>query len=140
MVWRWIRDLDRVRRDLNHLVRESHPSRWVVHAEEADPPLNVYESPEEVLVTAEVPGADREKFDVSLTSGLLQIRGSYRSEAPQGTLLRSERPKGAFVRVVRLGEHLDPHNVHAAYGDGILTVRVAKSREALPRKIEVKVN
>lgn len=139
MVWKIFRDLEVLRDQMNEMlgprgqVRPSGARGWL-------PPVNVYETPEEYVVVSEVPGADRDKFDVSLTAGHLSIRGEIADPSQNGTLLRSERGRGPFGRVITLTEHVDPNQVHASYDRGVLTVRVGKTAAARPRQIEVKLS
>ena len=139
MVWRLYRDLESLRNQMNRLIdprdfRSSSRSRaWL-------PPVYVYESPEEYVVISEIPGADKDKFDVSLTAGNLSIRGEHKDFTESSRLVRSERRGGAFGRVVTLSEHVDPKQVQASFDDGVLTVRVGKTDAARPRQIEVKVS
>lgn len=140
MVWNLFRDLDRLRREMNLWMDSERPSGWSPYLRAGGPPVNVFESPEEYVVTLEAPGADREKFDVALTAGDLSVRGAYAPGEEQGNPIRSERPSGAFARVVRLGDRVDPNAIHAEYKRGVLTVRVGKTEQARPKRIEVKVD
>ncbi|MHC4598825.1 MAG: Hsp20/alpha crystallin family protein [Planctomycetota bacterium] len=134
MVWRLFRDLDRLRDQLQR------PLAWRSLHNPGDPAVNVYETPEEFVAQFEVPGAEREKFDVSFTAGVLKILGEYRVSDVAGALLRSELPEGPFQRAVRLSDDVDPGKLNASYENGVLTVRLAKSEAARPRRIEVKMN
>ena len=140
MVWRLYRDLDRMREEMNHLFSREGMFPWGPNRDRTGPPVNVHETPEEFLVQLEAPGARRDAFDVSFASGFLAIRGAYAEDEVEGTLLRGERPRREFARTVRLGEEIDPGRTEATYERGILTVRVAKSEKARPRRIEVKVD
>jgi HSP20 family protein len=138
MVWRMFKDLELVREQLDRALHPFH-SRAFTRSDFDFPRINIYETPEEFVVVSEIPGANREKFDISMTAGNLTIRGEIRKIEEEGQLLRSERPAGAFGRVVQLSDKVDPKRVEAAYANGVLTVRVAKAEEAKPRQIEVKV-
>ncbi len=138
MVWQLFRELDRLRDDFNR--RLGYGSEWgPVYRGEA-PPVNIFETPEEYIVTVEAPGADRETFEVSFTAGSLSVRGQYKQPEVKGELIRSEMPTGSFSRIVRLPEQVDPNGIHADYKDGVLTVRAAKTPEAKPKRIKVKVS
>jgi len=139
MAWRIFDELERFRDEMNQLLG----SGWAVSHRprlDGDPPVNLYETPEEFILVAEVPGADRQKFEISLTAGLLSIKGEYRQVADMPEWVREERAKGAFRRVVNLSDQVDPGRVEAAYKDGILTVRAAKMEAAKPKQIAVKVS
>ncbi|MHC5039192.1 MAG: Hsp20/alpha crystallin family protein [Planctomycetota bacterium] len=139
MVWRLLRDLDSWRSEMNRWFGDFAGPRRFFRASASGPAVNVYESPEEFLVTAELPGADKEQLDISLTAGVLNIRGAVKDREEKGNLIRAERRPGEFNRVIRLSDEVDPNNVNAAFEDGVLVVRVAKSEGAKPKQIEVKV-
>jgi len=139
MVWKTLRELENMREQLNRLFAPSWP--WQSQAvPQGYPVVNVYETAEEFLVVSEIPGARKDKFDVSITAGNLVLRGEFAEHEEEGNLLRSERPKGAFSRVVALSDKVDPNKVEATYANGVMIVRVAKSPESKPRQIEVKVS
>jgi HSP20 family protein len=139
MVWSVFNELERLRNEMNQLLGSDWRPRFLQRAP-AGPPVNLYETPEEFVAVVEVPGADRAKFDISLTAGSLSIKGEFKAEKETGDWIREERPRGAFHRVVNLSDEVDPAKVDAVYRDGILTVRVAKAEAAKPRQIEVKVS
>ena len=139
MSWKMFRDLDVMK---DQIERVLHPfyTRVFTRSDFDFPRINIYETPEEFVVVSEIPGADREKFDITMTAGNLTIRGEIRKIEEGGQLLRSERPSGAFGRVVSLSDKVDPKRVEATYVNGVLTARIAKVEEARPRQIEVKVS
>ena len=138
MVWRMFGNLDRLRSEMNHLFRSEMWPRYQVR-ERLVPPVNIYESPEEFIVVFEIPGADKEKFDITLTAGNLHLSGAFREYGEAGEVQREERPRGSFKRTVALSADVDPAKVEAGYKDGVLTVRVAKAEAARPKRIEVNV-
>lgn len=139
MAWRIFEELERLRDDMNRLVATNlGASRGVRSAE--DVPLNLYETPEEIIAVAEIPGADRQKFEISLAAGMLSIKGEYKEEGTKPERVREERSKGSFRRLVNVSDQVDPSKVDARYRDGILTVRIAKAETAKPKQIQVKVS
>jgi HSP20 family protein len=104
-------------------------------------PLNLYETPEEYHVVLFAPGADREKFNISLTGDTLLVRGEVPAEArPEAPVHRNERKAGAFERTVELPGKVDGAGVSASFSDGLLTVRLSKAEDQKPRKIELKLS
>lgn len=103
------------------------------------PPVDVEETPEELILTAELPGMSREAIDIELEDGVLTIQGDKKeeekSETTQGLLY--ERRWGSFTRRFTLPRAVDAANITARYDNGILTVRVPKAEEAKGRKIEI---
>ncbi|GLS28456.1 Hsp20/alpha crystallin family protein [Mesorhizobium albiziae] len=92
----------------------------------------------------ELPGIDQEDVDVSLTDRALTIKGekkSEREESRKGYHV-SERSYGSFYRSIPLPSGVDTDKANAEFKNGVLTVSLPKTREALSRgkKIEVKAN
>ena len=107
-----------------------------------NPPVDVYEDHDNVIVKAEIPGLKREEIEVSLHEGNLIISGERKSErkTEEDGSYRTERFFGRFHRTVGLPTTVDDKKIKAQYRDGILTVTLPKAEEAKPRKIEVNVN
>jgi len=104
------------------------------------PKLDLAETDREVTVTAELPGMDPKDIDIQVTGNGLIIRGEKKHEREEKgrDYHYSERQFGAFHRTVQLPSAVDPDQVQAAYKDGILTITIAKSPEAQPKRIPVK--
>lgn len=105
------------------------------------PAMNVWEDDHNVYASADLPGVDSAKLDVSVTEGnQLTITGDRPvTEFPNAVWLRQERPTGEFTRVVTLPTMVDPNKVDAVYENGVLQVTMPKAEAAKPRKITVKV-
>jgi HSP20 family protein len=92
------------------------------------PHVDVEDAEKEVKVVAELPGMDQKDIDVSLTDGVLTIKGEKKAET-NGALYR-ERWHGQFQRSLPLGPDVDPDQVTAEMRNGILTVTAKKRPEA----------
>ena len=98
------------------------------------PAVNVRETDKEVVVTAEVPGLEKDDLDLTLTADGLLIRGEKREEQEhaRGDWQVSERRYGQFVRTVPLPDNIDAERAEARVNRGVLTIRFPK-RETGPR-------
>ena len=103
------------------------------------PPLNVFDAGEEVILKAELPGVDPAKLDVEVRDNTVTISGERGSEAPEqkAAFHRRERVDGQFRRVIRLPARMESGEARAEYKNGVLTVRVPKTKEVRPRRVEV---
>jgi HSP20 family protein len=112
------------------------PRAWRTRAY---PALNLYETEDAYVITAEAPGMDLASLDLSLTGETLTIRGERkRAEAvAEESYRRQERPFGRWSRSLTLPGRLDGARVAAHYANGILTVTLPKAEEARPRQIAV---
>jgi len=104
------------------------------------PAVNVWEKDEKAVVTAELPGIDPEKIDISVSGDTLTIAGmSSPATFTQGeTYLRQERGIGSFKRNIQLQFQVNAQNVEAKYERGILMITLPRLKEDLPKKIKIK--
>ena len=95
------------------------------------PSADVRETDRELIVTAEVPGLDRDDLDLSITPQGLTIRGEKREEAEtrRKDYQFVERRYGSFVRTVPLRPGLDLDRAEARVKRGVLTVKIPKTAE-----------
>lgn len=105
------------------------------------PAINVWEDPQSIMIEAELPGVRREEVEITTAGDELLIKGTRpRTDGGERTYQRRERGVGDFSRIVTLPCRVDPERVDATLRDGVLTVRLTKSAEAMPRKIAVRTN
>lgn len=103
------------------------------------PPINVDETPDRYVLTAEVPGLEPGEVDVSLTGETLTLRGERRrpESVREEQYRRQERIFGRWSRSVTLPERVDGSGVTAHCANGILTVVLPKAADSRPRRISV---
>jgi HSP20 family protein len=108
------------------------------HATAWDPPIDVYETEDRYVVTAEVPGISRDQIDLALHDGRLTIRGARAGNGAQTTrhYHQVERGYGSFQRTFAFVEAVDQDAIAADLRDGVLTVTLPKAATP-PRRIEV---
>lgn len=108
--------------------------RWV-------PAMEVSETSDAYIVRVELPGVKTEDIEVTLQNDTLTIRGKRErsEERKDETIHFVERSYGEFVRSLRIPNDVNVDAVEASYKDGVLEVRLPKSEESRPRRIEVKV-
>jgi len=103
------------------------------------PMIDVYETPEETLVVAEIPGVDPANVELSVTGNLLILRGVKEAgELPEAQLQARERRFGTFLRQVMISADVDPDAAQADASNGVLTIRLPKRRAAKPRTIPIR--
>ena len=104
------------------------------------PMLDVSETKDAMIVTAELPGLDAEDIDLALTGDLLTIKGEKekRTEEKEERYHRTERTYGAFLRSVRLPMAVDGSKVTATFKNGVLAVTLPKTSAAKAATIPVK--
>ena len=105
------------------------------------PVVDIEETELNYLIRAELPGLSKEKVKVTVEDGVLTLSGERDLERKvEGkTFHHIERSHGTFTRSFTLPGNAEAESVSANYKDGLLEIRVAKSEEALPKSIEVRV-
>ena len=95
------------------------------------PAIDVFETPAELVVEAELPGVDAGRIGVSAGDGLILIEGTKDEDPGPGRVnfLCMERSFGPFRRAVVTGRAVDITRATATYRDGVLQVRVPKIKE-----------
>jgi HSP20 family protein len=105
------------------------------------PPLDVKETKENIVVTAEIPGLSAKDVEVTISGDLLTIKGEKKQEKEEKeeSYHLIERRYGSFSRSVRLTSEVDPKNVKASHKEGILTITLPKSEKAKEKQIKINV-
>jgi HSP20 family protein len=138
------RDFERMRRDMDRFW-DSFFERRVRRTEEGGewlPSLDVAETKDEIVVKAEVPGMDPKDIDISLSDGLLTIKGEKKQEREEKEedYHLVERSYGTFTRSIRLPSEVKTDKISASYKNGVLKVTLPKSEEAKQKEIKIKVD
>jgi HSP20 family protein len=103
-----------------------------------NPPVDLHETPDAYVVTAEVPGLAREDVEIRMHDGRLTLSGARRERgAPCERYHRVERGHGSFSRTFQLPIPVDAEHIVADLRDGVLRVTCPKSADAGTRRIHV---
>ena len=105
------------------------------------PAVDMYETKDELVITAELPGLTEKDIHLSITGDMLTIRGERRwdQEVKQENYYRGERWFGKFERALPLPIPVQAEKVKASYRDGVLTVTLPKAEEIKPKEIKIDV-
>lgn len=105
------------------------------------PAVNVEETGDEIILSAEMPGMRRGDIDIELENNILTIRGEKSEERTEGGEERRyhlwERRYGTFQRSFTLPRTVDSEQISADFENGILKVRMPKAPESKGRRIEI---
>lgn len=105
------------------------------------PPVNLYDTGEELLLVAQVPGVPQDAITINANQDVLTINGERKSGVPEGySVHRQERGDVTFSRSFTFPCKVDLEQATAITRDGVLTVRLAKAPEAKPRQITVQAH
>jgi HSP20 family protein len=106
------------------------------------PPVDIYETENELVVKAELPDFQDKDIDVRITNNTLTIRGErkFEKDVKEDNYLRIERAYGSFVRSFSLPNTVSSENIRADYRNGVLTLHMAKREESKPKQIKISVS
>ena len=134
------RDLEEVSNRLARLFDESPLSTgtnggtWV-------PPVNVEETKDELVLTAELPGMSQENISIEMENNVLTISGEKSEERTEGDEERRyhlwERRYGTFQRSFTLPRTVKGDDIRATFDKGVLRMHMPKVAEAKTRKIAI---
>jgi len=104
------------------------------------PKMDVTETRDAYVLSAELPGVDAKDINVSLTEQIVTISGEKRAEREDkdARVQRVERWYGAFERSLRLPSAVDGSKVNATFKDGVITVTLPKAAGAKTNTIPIK--
>lgn len=105
------------------------------------PPVDVIEDESGITLYADMPGVSKDKLNLQVETDTLTIEGEMGllvSDSMESTHVEVGSPR--YRRVFTLSKELDPDRVSAEFAYGVLMLRIPKSEQAQPRKIEIRVD
>jgi HSP20 family protein len=105
------------------------------------PPLDVYESSDELCVEVEIPGVNPDDVKVEVIGKTLMITGNKKDQLVNKGVryIRMERGFGKFTRELDIPERFNLEKVEAKFVDGVLKVRIARADDGIKKikRIEI---
>jgi HSP20 family protein len=107
------------------------------------PRIDVSETKDALEVTAELPGIDEKDVEVTLSEGMLTIRGEKKTERDEQDASKNwhvtERSYGAFSRSIALPFEPDAEKVEAKFEKGVLRVKLPKPPEVAKKQQKIEI-
>jgi HSP20 family protein len=105
------------------------------------PRLDVSETENGLEIVADLPGMEKKDIKVSLEDNLLTIQGERKEEkeSKEKQYHTIERRSGSFYRALRLPVEVEKDKVEAGFKDGVLTLRLPKSKEAKKKVAQIEI-
>jgi HSP20 family protein len=144
MITRWdpFRELAQLQNRVNRLFQEASINQDEgLNTASFVPPVDIYETEQNIVLKLEVPGVDQKDLDIRIENQTITIRGErkFEKEVKEENFHRVERRYGSFQRSFSLPNTVNPEQVTADYDNGVLKVTLAKRAEAKPKQIKVNV-
>jgi HSP20 family protein len=103
------------------------------------PSVDIYETENSLVLTAEVPGLDERDIEIRIEDNTLTLKGDrkFEKETKEENYHRIERSYGSFYRSFTLPHYIDQSKIEAEHDNGILKITMPKKHELKPRKVKV---
>ena len=127
---------------MDRLLEDSfvRPARLWPELRAGELPIDMYQTKDEVVLKAALPGVKPEEVDITITGDTLTIKGEHKEEkeTKEEDYLYKEHRYGAFSRSVTIPIQVESDKAEAVFENGILTLTVPKSEQVKPKQIKVK--
>ncbi len=100
-------------------------------------PIDVYTTPNEIVLMANVPGLKPDDVNITLEGDTLAISGEIKPPMENVDYIFQERPYGKFSRTLTINVPVDVDKVEATFENGVLIITVPKAEAARPKTIKV---
>jgi len=143
-LWEPMQDLISLREAMDRLFEESfvRPGFARLRRVEGDRvyrlPVDVYSTPDEVVIKASVPGLSPDDLDITIEGDTLTIKGEIKPPTAEGDCLIQERFCGPFARTLTFNIPVQAEKAEAVFENGVLTLTIPKAEEIKPKVIKVK--
>ena len=126
--WEAFKDLISIQDRINKFFDDTIASTLAENQGEWVPPVDIYESTGEIVITFELPGVLEEGIDLKVAKNTFTIKGDKQPahDKKSENYYRLERPYGKFIRSFALPNMIDVENIKASLKDGILKVTIPK--------------
>jgi len=141
--WDPFRDLSILQERMNRVFEDAAGRGWKSDEPAAttswSPAVDIYETDNEILVQAELPGVDRKDIALQLENNVLTLKGDRRfeKETNQENYHRIERSYGGFSRAFTIPAVVDEEKIRADYKDGILKIALPKKEQLKAKLIKI---
>jgi HSP20 family protein len=104
----------------------------------AVPPIDIEETEDAYVVDIDLPNVNPSDVELEILGDGLRLTGHRSEREHEGRVRRHDRPSGGFEYLVDLPGEVDPDRIEARYGNGVLTVTAGRTRDAGPRRVEIR--
>ncbi len=143
--WSPARDLVALQNQVDRMWEDAFGSAWGRRTVSwdgaaAEFPLDVYQTDNEYVAKASLPGVKPEDVDISIVGETLTIKAEARDEkeVKDESWLLKERRYSSFARTITLPTEVQSDKVEATMENGILTLKLPKAEALVPKTIKVK--
>jgi len=143
IIWK-NQEINKLRRDMDRLFSRLWDDFGMPHFQRPSrdiPSIDLYETEDDLICKAEIPGLNPEDLDVSITNEILTIKGEMKKEFAQEreNYHRMERRYESFSRSIQLPSRVMIEDVEATYREGVVTIIMPKCKPEITKKVKIKI-
>ncbi len=140
--WDPFRDMVTLREKMNRMFEDVFSGRNEDRELQAGtwaPSVDIFETENELVLTAEIPGIDEKDVEIKVEDNTLSIKGErkFEKETKEENFHRIERSYGSFYRAFTLPSSVDPERIQAEQENGVLKISMPKKQELKPRTVKI---
>jgi HSP20 family protein len=138
--WEPMRDMMTLREAMDHLFDEAFTRPFSMSGGLGMPTVDMYQTDEEVVIRAALPGIKAGDVQISVTGDVVTIKGEMKEKADskeKSYHIREQR-YGSFERILSLPTAVVSDKAKAEFEDGVLIISLPKAEEVKPKTITVK--
>jgi len=135
--WNPARELVSLREAMDRLFEDSFVRPMWTGERERRLPLDVYATPGEIVITANVPGLKPDEVEITLEGDTLSISGEVKPPLENVEYIFQERGYGKFSRTLTINVPVEHEKADANFENGVLTITLPKAEAVKPKSIKV---
>lgn len=122
--------------------KKNEKEAWIEEEEEGQLTVDVYQTPDDIVIKTMVAGVKPEDLDVAITRDMVTIKGSREEtrEVNEGDYFTKELYWGSFSRTILLPQEIDVESSEATEKHGLLIIKMPKIDKGRQTKLKVKSN
>jgi len=138
--WEPAREMMTLRDAMDRLFDDAFTRPLSVSGVSTMPVIDMFQTDDEVVVKANLPGLKAEDVDITVTGETLTLRGEYKQQAEEknATYHVREQRSGTFERSIMLPTDVKADKATAHFENGVLTIAMPIAEEVKPRSISIK--
>lgn len=138
--WEPVREMMTLREAMDRLFDDAFTRPIFSNGGSTSPAIDLYQTDDEVVVKAALPGFGPNDVQISVTNDVLTLRGEFKSENghEEATYHIREHRYGSFERSIRLPIDVQSDKAQAEFQNGMLTITLPKAEAVKPKTISIK--
>jgi HSP20 family protein len=138
--WEPMRDMMTLREAMDHLFDEAFTRPFSMSGSLGMPTVDIYQTDEEVVIRAALPGIKAGDVQISVTGDVVTIKGEMKekTDSKEKSYHIREQRYGSFERILSLPTAVVSDKAKAEFEDGVLIISLPKAEEVKPKTITVK--